>query len=175
MWCRKRRLKYPSVAFGDSSPYRGAKGRTPFVRTVLSPLTGEMPRKGQRGSPQGLPIRPAGTPILFFRQYRIIRQGDLARIFSSQICCENAGILCVFQVFTADLWGKRTVKARRRNCAVLPLFFLLSSFFFCPHRGLTLPQNTTPLPPPSPPRPLSAAPFSAQTPSGCPQKCCRPM
>ena len=46
------------------------------------------------------------------------------------------------------------------------------SFF---DRGLTLPQNTTPLPPPSPPRPLSAAPFSAQTPSGCPQKCCRPM
>ena len=30
-------------------------------------------------------------------QYRIIRQGDLARNFSSQMCCENAGILCVFQ------------------------------------------------------------------------------
>ena len=41
--------------------------------------------------------------------------------------------------------------------------------------SLTARQNTTPLPPPSPPRPLSAAPFSAQTPSGCPQKCCRPM
>ena len=26
-----------------------------------------------------------------------------------------------FKVFAADLWGKRTAKARRRNCAVLPL------------------------------------------------------
>ena len=32
-------LKYPSGAL-----------RAPFVRTVLSPLTGEMPRKGQRGN-----------------------------------------------------------------------------------------------------------------------------
>ena len=36
-------------------------------------------------------------------QYRIIRQGDLAWNFASQICCENAGILCVFQIFAADL------------------------------------------------------------------------
>ena len=39
MWCCGATLKYPSGAL-----------RAPFVRTVLSPLTGEMPRKGQRGN-----------------------------------------------------------------------------------------------------------------------------
>ena len=41
--------------------------------------------------------------VVILRQYRIIRQGDLAWNFASQICCENAGILCVFQIFAADL------------------------------------------------------------------------
>ena len=166
MWCRKRRWNEPLSRLWRQLPFQGSLW---WAVIVVSPNRGDAPQ-GAEGFHS---VRR--TPILFFRQYRIIRQGDLARNFSSQICCENAGILCVFQVFTADLWGKRTVKARRRNCAVLPLFFLLYSFSFAPTGGLTLPQNTTPLPPPSPPRPLSAAPFSAQTPSGCPQKCCRPM
>ena len=40
-------------------------------------------------------------------QYRIIRQGDLARNFASQICCENAGILCVFQIFRSKFVGEK--------------------------------------------------------------------
>ena len=112
----------------------------PFcAHRFVSPNRGDAPQ-GAEGSPRRVFHSVRRTPILFFRQYRIIRQGDLARNFSSQICCENAGILCVFQVFTADLWGKRTVKARRRNCAVLPLFFLLYSFSFAPTGGLPFPK-----------------------------------
>ena len=43
----------------------------------------------------------------FLGQYRIIRQGNLARNFSSQICCENAGILCVFQTFHSGFVGEK--------------------------------------------------------------------
>ena len=48
---------------------------------------------------------------------------SLTRDFSVRKRCKTAGILCVFQGFTADLCGKRTVKARRRNCAALPYMF----------------------------------------------------
>ena len=37
----------------------------------------------------------------------MIRQGDLARNFASQICCENAGILCVFQGFRSGFVGEK--------------------------------------------------------------------
>ena len=111
MWCRKRRWNEPLSRLRRQLPFQGSLW---WAVIVVSPNRGDAPQ-GAEGFHS---VRR--TPILFFRQYRIIRQGDLARNFSSQICCENAGILCVFQVFTADLWGKRTVKARRCNCAVLP-------------------------------------------------------
>ena len=38
----------------------------------------------------------------------------------SQICWENAEYFVYFKLFAADLWRKRTAKARRRNCAALP-------------------------------------------------------
>ena len=50
MWCRKRQWKDPSVAYGDSSPYRGAKARIPEV----SPSRGDffVPLKGGMGGGQ---------------------------------------------------------------------------------------------------------------------------
>ena len=66
-----------------------------------------IPHKSPRESDERFFVRKrwktAGILCVFQGQYRIIRQGDLAWNFASQICCENAGILCVFQIFAADL------------------------------------------------------------------------
>ena len=45
-----------------------------------------------------------------------------------------------FKLFTADLWRKRTVKARSRNCVVLPLFFRATPILY-DGRGLGAMNN----------------------------------
>ena len=59
-------MEYPSGKIGDfaTSPFRGAFGG----QSSLSPLTGEMPRKGQRGSTVGAIInRPRVAAAIFHR------------------------------------------------------------------------------------------------------------
>ena len=46
-------------------------------------------------------------PVEALGQYRTIRQGDLARNFASEICCENEGILCVFRAFRSGFVAEK--------------------------------------------------------------------
>ena len=76
-----------------------------FRRNTLC-ISRAIPYKSARESGERFFVRKrwktAGILCVFQGQYRIIGQGDLTRNFSSQICCENAEILCVFQTFRSE-------------------------------------------------------------------------
>ena len=53
----------------------------------------------------------------------MIRQGDLARNFASQICCENAGILCVFQGFRSGFVGEKNRQSPQTQLCGVAFYF----------------------------------------------------
>ena len=54
------------------------------------------------------------------RQYRINRQESLTRDFSSEKGGKPQEYFVYFKVFRTNFWRKRSVRIRRRICAVLP-------------------------------------------------------
>ena len=53
----------------------------------------------------------------------MIRQGDLAGNFASQICCENAGILCVFQGFRSGFVGEKNRQSPQTQLCGVAFYF----------------------------------------------------
>ena len=56
----------------------------------------------------------------FFRQYRANRQDSLTRDFSSEKGVKPQEYFVYFKVLLTHFWRKRSVRIRRRICAVLP-------------------------------------------------------
>ena len=54
------------------------------------------------------------------RQYRINRQESLTRDFSSKKGVKPQEYFVYFKVLLTHFWRKRSVRIRRRICAVLP-------------------------------------------------------
>ena len=54
-----------------------------------------------------------GSTVSFGREIR-------REILRHKFVAKTQEYFVYFKVFAADLWGKSAVKARRRNCAVLP-------------------------------------------------------
>ena len=62
------------------------------------------------------------TPIFCLRQYRTNRQESLTKEFASEKGGKPQEYFMYFKVFRTPFWRKKSVRIRRRICAVLPLF-----------------------------------------------------
>ena len=83
-----------------------------------------IPRKSTRESDERFFVRKrcktAGILCVFQGQYRTNRQESLTRDFSSEKGGKPQEYFVYFKVFLTNFWRKRSVRIRRRICAVLP-------------------------------------------------------
>ena len=87
-----------------------------------------IPHNSARESDERICVRKrwktAGILCVFQGQYRINRQESLTKDFSSEKGVKPQEYSVYFKVLQTNFWRKRSVKIRRRICAVLPKVFL---------------------------------------------------